>query len=51
MTTQKNIKGEKWRAIWGVAIFVGKKKVQELSFKNEMEMVYWLYKNKFYEKH
>jgi|WetSurMetagenome_2_1015567.scaffolds.fasta_scaffold51908_7 hypothetical protein len=35
----------KWKFEYGVAVFVGKKKVSEYKFKTEKDMAYWLYKN------
>lgn len=31
---------------FGVVIFEGKQKIKEIKFKNEKEMIYWIYKNK-----
>lgn len=40
----------KYKLVYGVTIFSGKKKLGEKHFKTEKDMAYWLYKNsKLYE--
>ena len=38
-------KKDKWVAQFGISIFLGKDKIDEITFKNEKDMMFWLYQN------